>query len=59
MRLPSLSEKLVSWEADKFATFEFPELEVKRVAEWIDAYFVRVIGCTAGEYHLDVVIEKI
>ena len=57
--LPSLSAKLVSWEAGKFATFEFPRLELKAVAEWIDAYFVRVIGCTDGEYHLDVALEKI
>jgi len=36
--LPSLSAKLVSWEAGKFATFEFPQLEVNAVAEWIDGY---------------------
>ena len=57
--LPSLSAKLVSWDAGKFATFEFAQLEIKAVAEWIDAYFVRVIGCTEGEYHLDIALEKI
>ena len=57
--LPPLSVKLVGWEAGKFATFEFAHLEVKAVAEWIDAYFVRVIGCVDGEYHLDVALEKI
>ncbi|CAN5904816.1 hypothetical protein BH11VER1_BH11VER1_06810 [soil metagenome] len=56
--LPSLSEKLVCWEAGKFATFEFPQLEANSVTEWIDAYFVRVIGYTDGEYHLDVTIER-
>jgi len=56
--LPPLSAKLVGWEAGKFATFEFAQLEVKAVAEWIDAYFVRVIGC-ADEYHLDIACEKI
>ena len=57
--LPPLSAKLVTWEAGKFATFEFAQLEVKTVAEWIDAYFVRVMGCTDGEYHFDVVLQKI
>ena len=57
--LPPISAKLVSWEAGKFATFEFAQFEVKAVAEWIDAYFVRVIGCADGEYHLDVVFKKI
>jgi hypothetical protein len=56
--LPLLSAKVVSWEAGKFATFELAKLEVKAVAEWIDAYFVRVIGCTEGDYHLDVAFEK-
>jgi hypothetical protein len=56
---PLLSAKLLSWEAGKFASFEFPRLDVNVVAEWIDAYFVRVIGCTEGEYHLDVAFEKI
>jgi hypothetical protein len=57
--LPSLSAKLVGWEAGKFATFEFAEIETEVVAEWIDAYFVRVIGCTDGAYHLDVTFEKL
>ena len=57
--LPPLSAKLVSWEAGKFATFEFSQFEVKAVADWIDAYFVRVIGCADGKYHLDVAFDKI
>jgi hypothetical protein len=57
--LPLLSAKLVGWEAGKFATFEFAELEVNVVAEWIDAYFVHVVGCINGEYHLDVALQKI
>ncbi len=57
--LPSLSATLVNWKAGKFATFEFPQLEVEAVAQWIDAYFVHVMGCTHGEYHLDVTFEKI
>ncbi len=57
--LPTLSAKLVNWEAGKFATFEFAQFEVKAIADWIDAYFVRVIGCADGEYHLDVTFEKI
>ncbi|GEP46215.1 hypothetical protein [Brevifollis gellanilyticus] len=35
--LPLLSTKLVSWEACKFATFDFAEFEVKAIADWIDA----------------------
>ena len=57
--LPSLSPKARQLEAGTFATFEFAQIDVNVVAEWIDAYFVRVIGCTDGEYHLDVAIEKI
>lgn len=57
--LPPLSAKLVSWDAGKFATFEFAQLEVKTVADWVDGYFVRVIGCTEGEYHLDVAFERL
>lgn len=59
LQLPPLTVKLVRWEAGKFATFEFAHLEVKAVAEWIDAYFARVIGCADGEYHLDVALEQI
>lgn len=57
--LPPLPAKFVGWEAGKFATFEFAGLEVNTTAAWIDAYFVRVLGCTEGEYHLDVAFEKI
>jgi hypothetical protein len=59
LELPPLSATLVSWEARKFATFEFAQLEVEAVARWIDAYFVRVLGCVEGAYHLDVATEKI
>ena len=34
-------------------------MDVNAVSEWIDAYFVRVIGCTPGEYHLDVAFENL
>lgn len=53
------SAKLVAWESSKFATFEFPELQQDVASAWIDAYFVRMIGCTEGEYHLDVTFEKL
>ncbi len=33
-------------------------MDLDAVAEWIDAYFVRVIGRTDGEYHLDVTFEQ-
>jgi hypothetical protein len=45
---------LRDWEANKYATFEFSRLDVQVVAKWIDAYFVGVIGCIAGEYDLDI-----
>ncbi|MFN0052932.1 MAG: hypothetical protein ACKV0T_12145 [Planctomycetales bacterium] len=59
LELPPVSAMLVSWEAHKFATFEFAQIDLKAVAEWIDAYFVRVIGCTDGEYHLDVAFFRV
>lgn len=58
LRLPPIRAELISWEAGKFATFEVDEMDLDAVAEWIDAYFVRVIGRTDGEYHLDVTFEQ-
>ncbi len=57
--LPQVSAELVTWEAAKFATFEFAQFQLNEVAVWIDAYFVLVTGCARGEYHLDVTIERI
>lgn len=50
---------LVSWEARKFATFEFAHHDVLMIATWIDSYFVRVLGCANGDYHLNARLEKI
>jgi aminopeptidase N len=57
--LPQVSAELVAWEAGRFATFELSRFQLNDVALWIDAYFVLVTGCTRGEYHLDVTIERI
>ena len=57
--LPPLVVNMVSRKAGKFATFEFAQVEIKVLAEWIDAYFVHVMGCTDGEYHLDVTLTKL
>jgi hypothetical protein len=54
--LPGL--KVAGWEARKFATFELPGLDVTILPGWIDAYFINVLACTAGEYHLDITTEK-
>ena len=51
--------EVTGWEARKFATFEMPELDVTVLARWIDAYFIGVLACAAGSYHLDITSEKI
>jgi Uncharacterized protein containing a TIR (Toll-Interleukin 1-resistance) domain len=51
--------KIVAWEPTKFATFEFGRLEPTSLAHWIDAYFVNILNCVPGEYHLDVVCEDV
>jgi len=57
--LSLISTKLNCWEENKFATFEVTPFEVEPVTEWIDAYFVRVLGCRSGEYHLDTAFVQI
>jgi hypothetical protein len=63
-RLRTLSQlgergKLVSWKSGKFATFEFEKMEPTPLAHWIDAYFVGVLACSPGDYHVDVACEQI
>ena len=50
---------LSSWVAETFVTFEFLEPDLTPLAEWIDAYFVTVLACAPGDYHLDVSSEKL
>lgn len=59
--LPSahMLTKIIDWEAGKFATFEFSEIEATATANWIDAYFVNVLSCAPGDYHLDVTFERL
>jgi hypothetical protein len=58
--LPAMAGlQVTNWKARKFATFELPELDVTPLAHWIDAYFVAVLACTAGDYHLDTACEKL
>jgi len=58
--LPSVAGlKLTGWEARKFASFELPELDVAVLAPWIDAYFVGVLACPAGDYHFDISLQKL
>lgn len=54
-----LGLSITGWEAQKFATFELPEWDVTSLAGWIDAYFVAVLACEAGDYHVDVTYEKL
>ena len=51
--------KILDWEAGKFATFEFSEIEATAIAYWIDAYFVNMLGCASGAYQLDVTFEQL
>ena len=50
--------KLVGWEAQKFTTFEIPEVDAMTVARWIDAYFESALGCPA-DYDLDVACQEL
>ena|ERR1051325_4456587 len=54
-----ISAKLVKWVPGKLATFEIGELEASTISHWIDAYFVNVLGCPPGEYHLSVAFERL
>jgi hypothetical protein len=51
--------KVINWEARKFATFELADLEATALAHWIDAYFVDVLTCAPGKYHVDVKCEQL
>jgi hypothetical protein len=58
--LPRLAGiQVASWEANTIATFEIESTEVSSLATWIDAYFVTILGCIDGEYHLDAKIERL
>jgi hypothetical protein len=59
--LPALSWKsqVVNWESGKFATFEFEKLEPTSLAHWIEAYFVTVLDCVPGQYHIDITCEEL
>jgi hypothetical protein len=57
--LPDLGDiRLANWEPMRFATFEVDEIRLSSAAEWIDAYFVHVLGCAEGDYHLNTSFEK-
>jgi hypothetical protein len=58
--LPRVSGlRLTGWEAHKFVTLELPDWDVGSLATWIDAYFVAVLACEAGDYHVDVTYETL
>lgn len=54
-----LVREISSWEAGKFVTIEFIKVEVTETSSWIDTYFVSVLGCLEGNYHLDVGFENL
>lgn len=54
-----LLTKVVAWEAGKFATFEFVELSTTLLAPWIDGYFVDVLNCDPGRYHINVSCQQL
>ncbi len=51
--------KVSNWEPNKFATFEMAAFDAIEVAEWIDGYFIHVLNCPPGGYHVDVALEKL
>jgi hypothetical protein len=58
--LPGVSGlRISSWEAWKFVTLECPGWDAGSLATWIDAYFVAVLACKAGDYHVDVTCENL
>jgi hypothetical protein len=54
-----LGLQVTTWEAKKFVTLELPDWDLASLAAWIDAYFVVVLGCEAGDYHVDVTYETL
>ena len=54
-----LMTKVISWESGKYATFLFGEVEATALAHWVDAYFVHVLSCGPGGYHVDIACEQI
>ena len=50
--------RVTSWKPGKYATFEIAAFDATELSEWIDRYFVRVLGCREGEYHVDTAFEQ-
>ena len=59
MHSEHLMTRVLNWESGKFATFEFADVEPTTLAHWIDAYFVHVLSCAPGEYHVDITCEQL
>ncbi len=48
-----LPTRIDSWKPGEWVTIEFPEFDATAMAHWIDAYFVQILDCPFGEYHLN------
>lgn len=59
LEFPPISTGEVEWEGSKFATFVLEDTNVDAVAQWIDAYFVRVFGACENEYSISVSFEQL
>ena len=58
--LPGVSGiRITGWETQKFVTLELSEWDLGSLGEWIDAYFVSVLACEAGDYHVDITCETL
>jgi hypothetical protein len=51
--------KIVDWKAHRFVTLECEELEPTALAQWIDAYFVALLSCPPGDYHVEITYEQL
>jgi hypothetical protein len=49
---------LVEWKPNKYAQFELEVEEARAIANWIDRYFVEVLGCE-GDYSIDATLEEL
>lgn len=55
----ALQAKLAKWEPGNFVTFEVTGEDLVAISHWIDEYFVQMLGCAAGEYHLNIGYEQL
>lgn len=50
---------VLSWEAKKYVTFVVSDWDLNELADWIDIYFVKILGCPDSSYELNVTWERL